>query len=304
MAGWFPNGEADEARYRQAATAHAPDVTVSFLDGSDRGRTLELYGAADIFISLVDNIQETFGLTPLEAMAAGLPVVASDWDGYRYTMRDGVEGFLIPTLGGVPGGLGHAMALRHGIGIDSYQAYVGEVAQHTAVHIGKAADALSALIASPELRARMGAAGRARVAETFDWPVVIGQMKALAGELEALRAGPAAYPQGPNLDPVKGDPFADFAGFASKTLALDMRLTVRPGVTPADLQRSAGVDLDQMFGGWRGTLEECAQALAYLDAEGGASVVQVLAQFPVERRRAVELGLVWMAKLGLLDWPV
>ena len=48
----------------------------------------ELWAAADVFLSLVDNIQETFGITPLEAMAAGLPVVASDWDGYRYTMRD------------------------------------------------------------------------------------------------------------------------------------------------------------------------------------------------------------------------
>jgi hypothetical protein len=38
---------------------------------------------------------------------AGLPVVGSDWDGYRATVRDGVEGFLIPTLlGGAAGGLG------------------------------------------------------------------------------------------------------------------------------------------------------------------------------------------------------
>ena len=26
-------------------------------------------------------------------MAAGVPVVVSDWDGYRYTVSDGVEGF-------------------------------------------------------------------------------------------------------------------------------------------------------------------------------------------------------------------
>ena len=37
----------------------------------------------DIFVSLSDNIQETFGLTPLEGMASGLPVVATDWNGYR-----------------------------------------------------------------------------------------------------------------------------------------------------------------------------------------------------------------------------
>ena len=33
-----------------------------------------------------------------------------------------------------------------------------------------------------------------------------------------------------------------------------------------------------------------------------ASVRAVLERFPVERRRAVELGLLWMIKLGMLDW--
>ena len=36
--------------------------------------------ASDMALFLVDNLQETFGLAVAEAMAAGLPVVASDWD--------------------------------------------------------------------------------------------------------------------------------------------------------------------------------------------------------------------------------
>ena len=39
--------------------------------------------AADIAVSLVDNPQETFGLAVAEAMAAGVPLVVSDWNGYR-----------------------------------------------------------------------------------------------------------------------------------------------------------------------------------------------------------------------------
>ena len=70
---------------------------------------------------------------PIEAMAAGLPVVVSDWDGYRFTVRDGIEGFLVPTLGGPPSPVGETIVTRHAARIDTYQAYVGSIAQHTAV---------------------------------------------------------------------------------------------------------------------------------------------------------------------------
>ena len=52
---------------------------------------------ADAAVSLVDNAQETFGLAVAEAMAAGLPLVASDWSGYRDLVRDGIDGYLIPS---------------------------------------------------------------------------------------------------------------------------------------------------------------------------------------------------------------
>jgi hypothetical protein len=56
-----------------------------------------LLGAADVFITLADNFQETFGITILEAMAQGLPVIASDFNGYRELVQHGQTGFLIPT---------------------------------------------------------------------------------------------------------------------------------------------------------------------------------------------------------------
>ena len=93
LVGWFPGGEAEMKLYEQAANQLAPDLNVLVMDGNDPCTVGQSWAAADVFLSLVDNIQETFGLTPIEAMAAGLPVVASDWDGYRYTLRDGVDGF-------------------------------------------------------------------------------------------------------------------------------------------------------------------------------------------------------------------
>ncbi len=299
MAGWFP-GQRDREFYEAAASAWAPDVAIEFADGNDRDLVGRLWAAADVFLSLVDNIQETFGITPLEAMAAGVPVVASDWDGYRYTVRDGVEGFLIPTLLPPHGGPGDTMVLRHNLEIDSYQAYVGGVAQHTAVNIGRAAQALSALIASPELRRKMGQAGRARVREMFDWPVVARQYRDLTRELAAIRAAAPDRPARHRANPVKGDPFRAFRGFATETLGLDRALTAAPGGAEA-LAIGASLHLDTVFDSWRATAAECGKALAMI-AERPCTVREVLMAFPTERRRAVELGLVWLAKHGFVDW--
>jgi len=300
LAGWFPV-EADRPRYEEAAAAHAPDVTLHILDGNDRALLGELWAGSDIFLSLVDNIQETFGITPLEAMAAGLPVVASDWDGYRSTVRDGIEGFLIPTLGGPRSGLGVTMAQRHIFGAATYQSYVGEVAQYTAVHAGRAGRAIAELARSPELRHRMGAAGRERVRTAFDWPVVARAFHDLVDQMaEIRRAAPEARLRQAS-DPVRGDPFADFAGFPSQVLTLDTRIAATAGAAGADVLALTGA-LDTAFPGLRATLDECARALDLLASGQARSGREVLVNFPVERRRAVEMGLAWMAKLGLIDW--
>ncbi|WP_372783528.1 glycosyltransferase family 4 protein [Phenylobacterium sp.] len=302
LAGWFPVEE-DRGRYEEAARTHAPDVAVHVLDGNDRALVGELWAGSDIFLSLVDNIQETFGITPLEAMAAGLPVVASDWDGYRFTVRDGVEGFLIPTLGGPRSGVGATMVQRHIFEMNSYQAYVGEVAQYTAVHIGRAADALAQLAASPELRRRMGGAGRERIRAAFDWPVVARQYQELTVELARIREAAADPVTRLANDPVRGDPFIDFAGFATQPFTLDTPLAAAAGVTGDDVRALTG-GLDLAFPGLRATQEECARALDLLASGQARSGRDVLITFPMDRRRLVEMGLAWMAKLGLIDWLV
>jgi D-inositol-3-phosphate glycosyltransferase len=303
QAGWFPGGAEDEKRYAAVAAAYAPSVQVEIADGNDRAGLGELWAAADIFISLVDNIQETFGITPVEAMAAGLPAVVSDWDGYRYTVRDGEEGFLIPTLGGPTDGVGARMAALHLLQIESYQTYVGALAQHTAVHVGRAAQALGALIESPDLRRRMGAAGRARVAAMFDWPVVAAGYNDLLDELAAVRAVAAAADKSiGRLDPVRGDPFRDFAGFATEILTPQTVLRVAEGATREQLQVTQTLDLDRVYGGYRATIEECTQAFDLITYQGPMTVAAILNRTAARRHQAVQLGLMWMCKRGLLDW--
>jgi phosphatidylinositol alpha-mannosyltransferase len=53
------------------------------------------YAGADVLIAPAFG-QESFGLVLVEAMAAGVPVVASDIAGYRQVVRNDVEGLLVP----------------------------------------------------------------------------------------------------------------------------------------------------------------------------------------------------------------
>lgn len=302
MAGWFPVEPRHRDLYRQAASAYAPSVDVQFIDGNDRALLDETWAAADIFISLVDNIQETFGITPLEAMASGVPVVVSDWDGYRYTVQDGVQGFLIPTLIPPRDGVGRTIAVPHLMLLQSYQSYVGALGLHTAVHVGRAAEAVAALIRSPDLRRRMGEAGRERVRTAFDWPVVAGLYRELVEELGRIRLAAPPPEQVMRMHPAKGDPFGEFAHFATHVLSPQMRVRLRAGASPGDLDRAARVDLDSAYAGVRASPAECAVMLGMLAGGTSRTVAELTAGFPPQRRAQLELGLTWMAKIGIVDW--
>ena len=299
LVGWFANGQADLELFHEAARVHAPHAVIAVLDGRNSEILARCWAAADVFLSLVDNAQETFGLAPVEAMAAGLPVVVSDWNGYRFTVKDQKEGFLIPTLVAPAGAIADELAASHQLGLQSYQNYVGAAAQHTAVAIEQAAAALVKLVESPELRRRMGEAGQRTAAQRFDWPVVVAQYLALFAELESLRSCQPAPGTGARANhPLRGNPLADFGHFASHQLAPDTCLLLGPN--PAGFSSQTALDL--AYGSYRANPGELQQALAIVSADPGISVKKLLASFAVERQDALQMGLVWMIKIGILDW--
>ena len=103
---------------------------VTMLGPVSSERLAELYAAADAF--LMPSLYEGYGMVLAEAMAAGRPVVASRVGGLAEVVVDGETGRLVPP------GDAHALAA-----------------------------ALSALASSPDVRARMGAAGNVRVAAKY-----------------------------------------------------------------------------------------------------------------------------------------
>ncbi len=204
LAGWAAHPAVHEA-FATGARTFAPDVRTSFVDGRDPQVRHLVWHAADLFISPSDNIQETFGLSVLEAMACGLPVVASDWDGYRDIVVDGETGFLVPTAMVV--GATTSATARLMIGELTYDHYLAECSQATAVDVAAMAAAIKRLIADPGLARRMGDAGCRRARERFAWPHIIRAMEQLWREQEQERSeraesepknavawAPAAYP--------------------------------------------------------------------------------------------------------------
>ena len=172
-AGWTDDAaEPFLATLRQlAANVGLPFVVAKRPDDAQKRA---LYGLADIFVSLADNPQETFGLTLLEAMAAGLPVLASDYDGYRDIVVPGETGFLAPTLGLADTDAQDVLAP---LCYDNHTHL--RLAQGLAVDVAAVADALERLANDVALRRAMGQAGRARVAAAFTWDGVIAQHLAL-----------------------------------------------------------------------------------------------------------------------------
>lgn len=83
--------DAWEARQLTETLGIAPHVV--FLGKQDD--VVPLYQVADLF--LLPSQQESFGLAALEAMACGVPVIASDAGGIPEVVRDGETGFLRPV---------------------------------------------------------------------------------------------------------------------------------------------------------------------------------------------------------------
>ncbi|MCW5659621.1 MAG: glycosyltransferase family 1 protein [Burkholderiaceae bacterium] len=81
-------------RLRRLAQRCGVASRVTFVGQRQRGALRNFYLAADVFVSTP--WYEPFGITPLEAMACGTPVVGSDVGGIRYTVADGVTGYLVP----------------------------------------------------------------------------------------------------------------------------------------------------------------------------------------------------------------
>ncbi|HBE94345.1 MAG TPA: glycosyl transferase [Desulfovibrio sp.] len=252
LAGWVEEGDDFPETIR--GLAKNIGLELHLFARPDAERKARLYEACDLFVSIADNPQETFGLTLLEAAAAGLPVVASDYDGYKDLVVHGETGLLIPCTG-----LAETPAadlLAPVLPDNQYHLYL---AQALAVDVNGLAQALESLTANPRLRLDMGRAGRRRALEEFSWASVIQRYLDLWEELQALpvdeaKARSARHPLHPAFGPL-------FGHYPTRTLAPDARLVV--GRTGQVFYR--GLDFPLVYAGLEGLVDgEALKKLVFL----------------------------------------
>ncbi|QRM31179.1 glycosyltransferase family 4 protein [Microvirga sp. VF16] len=299
--GWTANNQIAQA-LAEARAKLCPSVRSLVLDGREPDVRTRAWAAADIFCSLSDNIQETFGLTPIEAMAAGLPVVVTDWDGYKDTVRNGIDGFSIPTLA-APSGAGQRLASRHALEVDSYDSYIAQASTAVSVDIDATAAAFKQLASDRDLRRRMGESGAARAREVFDWKVIIKAYEELWRELAELRRAGEPSSDSPQRTsgcwPARPDPFELFASFPSASLSARHVFIQSPGIDEAEVVARLALKIAMV-----NVLPDVSPALL-LDlwkqvGNQGASTRDILQQRPDSVAALIIRSLLLLAKLGLL----
>jgi glycosyltransferase involved in cell wall biosynthesis len=296
--GWAESPQEAETYHREAR-ALCPSIHYLHVDGRQADVRFSIWSAADFFISFSDNIQETFGLTPVEAMAAGLPCVVTDWNGYKDTVRHGVDGFRISTTAPRPGA-GGDLAFWFASGCLNYLDYVAAASQYVAIDLAEAVVAISALVQGPALRRRMGEQARARAEAVFDWAAIVPQYQALWAEQDARRRAALPEQQTP-ANPFRPDPFHLFGGYPTRHIGLDDQLALSPGVS----WEAASARLAQPLAAYgrlnRPTEPEVAQIFRWLSERPSGRVADLLAEFAPARRPFIRRGVLWIARHDVIE---
>lgn len=301
QAGWFAN-DAIEQAFKEASLILAPHVEHHYLDGRDDAQRKNAWAAADIFCSLADNIQETFGLTPIEAMAASLPVVVSDWDGYKDTVRHEVDGFRVSTC--MPArGDGAQLAALYERGIDNYDMYCGKVCEFVAVDIGQATRYFNLLVTNKSLRRQMGRAARQRAVEEFDWERVFHRYQSLWHDLQRIRnnetkVAKQAVPISSAVD--RPDPFTFFSSYATRTLESTTRLHLEKHVTFEAYNQTLGLAVHKYAAA---VLPQWDQVQSLLEPllDKDCFAEDILNKLESGQQRQGRLHLMWMMKVGWIS---
>jgi len=195
------------------------ETTRLFVNFEDHEKQL-LYGAADIYAAPIDNFQETFGLSVVEAMAHECAVVISDFNGYSEIVDHDMNGIKIPTF--------WADATREFADVSEIMNFPTHqllLSQSVAVDFDRMLEAFQELLENPERRVELGKAAREKVRQNYFWSDIIKQYCALWNEL-SQQARSSAVEVAKTKNPWEIDYFSVFSHYPSKMVSNNSRISL------------------------------------------------------------------------------
>ena len=282
---------------REFATSMGVAEQILVLDDTSTEQSHRLFAAADVFFSPVDSFQETFGITPVEAMACGTPQVVADWDGYKDTTVHGVTGYRIPTYWHWPADV----QTNYGLGGTEYVGFL--LSQSVVIDLRECQAALQRLIDDPDLRESMSRASRKRALEVFRWQSVVERYEELWTELGTIAR--ALKHQDLPTSPFLHDGPQRFSGFP--TAILDGSEPV--AISDDGCKLLSGADPFPWHSSLERALVDGDDLMAILDLvrRHPGTLSQVAARLATdkpERAPVAFRALLWAMKHGLLDYQV
>jgi glycosyltransferase involved in cell wall biosynthesis len=236
-----------------------------------------IYAACDVFISPADSIQETFGLSILEAMAHGKPVIATEWSGYRELIIDGETGFLLRTRWSSMA----SAAISPFVAALSAQEISHYMAQRTVLDIDELITKITLLANDGMIGKKLGCQARQVVLQKYTWAQASRQfLKLWRDQIEV--AGRTDWKASPLVDVNRF-----FGHYASSTISMDNLLALTDNIDGSRI---------------RLTYPWLFQHVS--DAKGVQEVLDAVSSGPVKIEKLLELGctldrIVWLAKKGI-----
>ncbi len=277
------------------ARALGIEPNLRFLTDFPEEQKSAVLAAADVFVSPTDNVQETFGITVIEAMAAGLPPIVADFDGYRESVTDEV-GIRVPTRWTAP-----SDELRD-LGPLLYERPLHLLlGQSVVVDIEALEEAMVRLGKDRELTARLGEAARARAERIYDWSQVIPQYEALVDRLAAKPFKSGARVKPSDAHPLALDYAKVFEHYPTSHNAQDRQLCTSAhgrAMSAAGATPPIYPELSLLF---ESTMVTAALIGAEAPIAADILASAIVENFPNHPAWHAEHLLAWMEKHGLLD---
>ncbi|MCL1945653.1 MAG: glycosyltransferase [Chitinivibrionia bacterium] len=269
------------------------DYDVQLMINFDLAKKRALISSADVCVAPSDNIQETFGISIIEAAACGIPVVAADIDGYKDLVVQNETGFKIKTTW-----------------LDDFEPCEMDclydfpvmqimLSQAMAIDCDEMEEKIFLLLSDDDLRKKMGENAAKRAVENYRWDVVIKQYEKEWDYLkeQAIKAG---KPKKVAQNPYSNNYLETFSHYPTRIFNENLILSLTSDGEDAVKNTK---QIPQAYGDCSTAIdiEYLKKIMEYLSQNGQKSVKNLFMKYPDEHTKG-RFTILWAVKYRLLKF--